>query len=122
MPRLFVQREGAAGMLGELAVGAGVTAVGIYVSKRVFEPAAQFLSKFIPPQWAGLIGAFLVSAVLMYISEGQEEGFMKNAIQVAAYGTLGWAIAHALGWNPGPRKTATVAVSPWMTLERVPLM
>jgi len=121
MPRLFITREGVAGVLGETAVGGAVAAVGIYVAERVSKPAADLLGRFMPPEWASVVLNLIVATILMYIAEGQAEGFVRNALQVAAYAVLGKALAHALGWNPGPVVAQRSYVSPWMTLERVPL-
>jgi len=118
---LFTTKEGLVGNVIE-AIGGGVSALaGIYVWDKLMGPVNQFLSKWLG-NYGGPITAFVLSLLMLHIARSQE-GMLGRFLQVMAYSMFGDAIAKSLGIDPVmvPLGIEVQNVSPWSTLEPVPL-
>jgi len=118
---LFTTREGLAGDALE-TIGGGISALaGIYVWDKLMGPVNSFLSKWLG-NYGGPITAFVLALIILHIARSQE-GLLGRFLQVMAYAMFGDSIAKILGLDPVMVPTGIYVsnVSPWSTLEPVPL-
>jgi len=118
---LFTTREGLVGDALE-TIGGGISALaGIYVWDKLMGPVNQFLSKWFG-NYGGPITAFVLALIILHIARGQE-GLLGRFLQVMSYAMFGDSIAKVLGIDPVivPLGVQVQNVSPWSTLEPVPL-
>ncbi len=120
---LFTTREGIQGDLID-TVGGGISALaGIYIWDKLMGPINNMLGKWLG-KYAGPITGFILAVIVLHIARSQE-GSLGRFLQVAAYSMFGDSIAKVFGIDPpqmGVTPQGTVSyVSPWSTLEPVPL-
>jgi len=118
---LFTTREGLVGDAIE-TIGGGISALaGIYVWDKLMEPVNSFLSKWLG-NYGGPITAFVLALIILHIARAQE-GMLGRFLQVMAYAMFGDSIAKVFGIDPVmvPTGIHVSNVSPWSTLEPVPL-
>jgi hypothetical protein len=118
---LFTTREGLAGDALE-TIGGGISAlVGIYVWDKLMGPVNQFLSRWLG-NYGGPITAFILALIILHIARSQE-GLLGRFLQVMSYAMFGDSIAKVFGIDPVMVSTGMKVqnVSPWSTLEPVPL-
>jgi len=118
---LFTTREGLVGDALE-TIGGGISALaGIYVWDKLMGPVNKYLSRWLG-NYGGPITAFVLALIILHIARAQE-GLLGRFLQVMAYAMFGDSIAKMLGIDPVivPLGVQIQSVSPWSTLEPVPL-
>ncbi len=120
----FTTETGIKGFLIEAASGGLATLTGIYLWSRIMGPAQQLLSRFLG-RYSGPVTAVILALIMLYIARSLD-GWFGKFVDVASLAMIGASIAKVFGIDPPgevamtPSKTPAF-VSPWSTLEPIPL-